>query len=239
MSILWMLVITCVVLQLSVFATTIFLHRTLTHRGLRLHPVVGNLMHLHIKLFTGIQPRQWVAVHRKHHHFSDKEGDPHSPHLEGLWTVLFGNAFMYRKEARNPATVNKYTPDYKEDWVDKIPFGAYGCFVGWALFILAFGWAWGSGLFVWQGITYILLNSAINSVCHMVGYKNFNNTATNVQWIAVITGGEGLHNNHHEHPSSARLSVLNKEFDPAWPLIWLMVRLGWADLNQASLAKAA
>jgi len=239
MSIVWMLLITCVILQISVFSTTIFLHRTLTHRGLRLHPVVSNLMHLHIKLFTGIQPRQWVAVHRKHHHFSDKEGDPHSPHLLGLWHVLFGNAFLYRKEANNPATLNKYTPDYKRDWVDGIPFGAYGSYVGWALFILAFGWAWGSALFVGQGVMYILLNSSINSVCHMLGYKNFDNTATNVQWIALITGGEGLHNNHHEFPSSARMSVLDREFDPAWPVIWLMVRFGLAELKQASLAKAA
>jgi len=239
MSILWMLLVTCVILQLSVLFTTIFLHRALTHRSLRLHPMVGAFMHLHLMLFTGIQPRQWVAVHRKHHHFSDKEGDPHSPHLLGLWKVLFGNAFLYRKEAKNTATINRYTPDYEDDLIDKLPFGAYGIFVGWILFIVLFGWAWGSALFLGQGVGYILLNSSINSVCHMIGYKNYSNTATNVQWVALITAGEGLHNNHHQFPTSARMSVRPREIDPAWPVIRLLVLLRLAELSQASLAKAA
>src|SRR5258708_6128020 len=104
MTLLWMIFITLVILQLSVLFTTILLHRCLTHRGLDLHPAVRNLMHLELALFTGIIPREWVAVHRKHHHFSDQEGDPHSPYIYGLWHVLFGNFFYYRKEKRNPAT---------------------------------------------------------------------------------------------------------------------------------------
>src|SRR5260370_40822126 len=78
MNLLWMTLITVGILQLSVLFTTIYLHRSQCHRGLDLHPFVGTLMHLHLALFTGITPREWVAVHRKHHHFSDKEGDPHS-----------------------------------------------------------------------------------------------------------------------------------------------------------------
>src|SRR6516162_5456567 len=105
MSLLWMFIITVVILQASVFVTTIYLHRAMCHRGLELHPVVANLMHLHLSLFTGIVPREWVAVHRKHHHFSDKEGDPHSPYLFGLWQVFLGNYFFYRCETRNAATV--------------------------------------------------------------------------------------------------------------------------------------
>src|SRR4051812_8953397 len=107
--------ITIIILQASVFTTTIYLHRSLTHRGLVLHPAVRFFMHLELVLFTGIAPRQWVAVHRKHHHFSDKEGDPHSPYIHGLWTVLFGNYFLYRKQARDIETVRKYTPDYVPD----------------------------------------------------------------------------------------------------------------------------
>ena len=108
MGILPMFLITIGILQVSVFVTTIYLHRAMCHRGLELHPVLANLMHLQLTLFTGIVPRQWVAVHRKHHHFSDEEGDPHSPYLYGMWTVLFGNYFMYRKEAKNPETIRKY-----------------------------------------------------------------------------------------------------------------------------------
>ena len=65
MSLLWMIAITLVILQMSVFCTTIYLHRTKTHKGLELNPVVGLLMHLELTLFTGVVPRQWAAVHRK------------------------------------------------------------------------------------------------------------------------------------------------------------------------------
>src|ERR1700733_9965047 len=103
MSMLWMVLITVGILQMSVFFTTIYLHRYLTHRGLELNPAIALFMHVELTLFTSIVPREWVAVHRKHHHFSDKEGDPHSPYLYGMWTVLFGNYFFYRRAARNPA----------------------------------------------------------------------------------------------------------------------------------------
>jgi fatty-acid desaturase len=118
MSLTWMAVITFVILQMSVFATTIYLQRSITHRGLQLHPIVAVLMHLELLLFTGIIPRQWAAVHRKHHHHSDEAGDPHSPRVLGMWTVLFGNYFLYKKQANNPATVRKYTPDYRPDVIE-------------------------------------------------------------------------------------------------------------------------
>src|SRR5215472_13440172 len=102
MSLLWMAIITLVVLQASVFFTTIYLHRCKTHRGLELHPAVALLMHLELTLFTGIVPRQWAAVHRKHHHFSDKEGDPHSPYLYGLWDRALRQLLHVPKGSEEP-----------------------------------------------------------------------------------------------------------------------------------------
>ncbi len=228
MSLLWMIVITLCILQMSVFFTTIYLHRCLTHRGLELHPAAAFFMHLELALFTGVVPREWVAVHRKHHHFSDKEGDPHSPHLLGLWHVLFGNYFYYRNEAKNDATIRKYTPDYKPDVLDRIPGLHYGLLGGAIIFMLMFGWKWGLIATVFHVIAYVLLNSMINSLCHMLGYKNFRNTATNLQWVALLTGGEGLHNNHHAYPTSARMNLRGREIDPAWPFIRLLQSLGLA-----------
>lgn len=240
MNPLWMMLIAFVVMKISVFCTTIYLHRALAHKSLTLHPVMTNLMHLHLMLFTGIVPREWVAVHRKHHHFSDEEGDPHSPYLRGLLKVLFFNAFYYTQEARTPETVNKYTRDYQNDLVDRVPPLRRGWFLGMAIFVLMFGWAWGIGLFIAQGIGYIFLNAMINSICHMIGYRNFDNKATNLQWVALITAGEGLHNNHHQYPSSATLALKKNEFDPAWPVIWLMERVGLAEVKRPQpLAKAA
>ena len=239
MSPLWMAIITAVVLQTSVFFTTIYLHRAKTHRGLELHPLVGLLMHLALSLFTGVVPRQWAAVHRKHHHFSDEAGDPHSPYIYGLWTVLFGNYFFYRKEASNPAVIRKYTPDWKQDWLDKLPGLEWAGFGGVLIFALLFGPWWGLAAWGTHAILYVLLNSAINSVCHMVGYRNFDNTATNLQWIALLTAGEGLHNNHHQFPTSARLSQRGWEFDPAWPVIRLLEVCGLAKVARLPIAKAA
>jgi stearoyl-CoA desaturase (delta-9 desaturase) len=229
-----MCAVTLGILQVSVFFTTIYLHRSLTHRALELHPVVAFLMHL-----AGVVPRRWIAVHRKHHHFSDEEGDPHSPYQYGLWKVLLGNHFYYIKEASNAATIRKYAPDYKEDLLDKLPFAAFGCLAGLGIFVLMFGVAWGGAAWVFHSVVFVLLVSTINSVCHMIGYRNYDNTATNLQWVALLTGGEGLHNNHHEYPTSARLSCRKWEIDPAWPAIRVLEKMGLAKVKRLPLAKAA
>ena len=209
MNLLLMAVITVVILQASVFVTTIYLHRFITHRGVILHPAVALVMHLELMLFTGIIPRQWAAVHRKHHHHSDEEGDPHSPRVFGMWTVLFGNYFMYKKETKNIATINKYTPDYTPDLLDRLPniVQNYSIFLGLGIFMLMFGVWWGLAAWAFHIVAYVLLNSSINSLCHMIGYRNFDNLATNIQFVALLTAGEGLHNNHHEYPSSARFGL--------------------------------
>ncbi len=239
MSVWMMFLITCAILQVSVFLTTIYLHRAQCHRGMDLHPVVANLMHLELSLFTGIVPREWVAVHRKHHHYSDREGDPHSPYLLGLWHVFFGNYFYYKKEIRNQATIRKYTPDYKPDLVDRLPGIRYGVLGGLAIFMLMFGWKWGLAAWAFHVVAYVLLNSSINSICHMIGYRNFENKATNVQFIALLTGGEGLHNNHHEYPSSAKFALRGREIDPAWFVIRTLEALGLASVKPEPVAKAA
>lgn len=239
LSLLWMCVITFAILQVSVLITTIYLHRSLTHRGLELHPAVATLMHLHLSLFTGVVPREWVAVHRKHHHFSDKEGDPHSPYIYGLWKVFFGNYFYYRNEARIESTVAKYAPDYRADWLDKLPLMHWAALGGLVIFAALFGWIAGPLAWVIHVVAYILLNSSINSVCHMIGYRNYENLATNLQSIAWLTGGEGLHNNHHEYPTSARFSLKPGEFDPAWPVIRMLELLHLAKVDRTPIAKAA
>jgi stearoyl-CoA desaturase (Delta-9 desaturase) len=241
MSIPMMFLITIGILQVSVLLTTIYLHRAMCHRGLEINPIVANLMHLQLSLFTGIVPRQWVAVHRKHHHFSDREGDPHSPYLLGLWHVFFGNFFYYKNEIRNEATIRKYTPDHKPDVIDRLPIfkHGYAAYLGLGIFMLMFGLLWGFAMWAFHGVAYILLNSSINSICHMIGYRNYDNLATNHQFIALLTGGEGLHNNHHEYPSSAKFALKAREIDPAWPVIWTLERLGLASVKEQPIARAA
>ena len=85
--------------ELATLITTIYLHRVLAHKAIKLHPAVTMFMRLGTWMLTSISPREWVAVHRKHHNFSDVEGDPHSPHIEGYWQIMIGNVYYYRREA--------------------------------------------------------------------------------------------------------------------------------------------
>ncbi len=225
-------------IQLSGLSTTIYLHRTMAHKGLRLHPAVARLMQLQLWVFTGLSTREWVAVHRKHHHFADEEGDPHSPVLKGLWNVLLLNAYYYSRESRDPVVLEKYTRDippsrleplFRRGWVGVV-LGAT-MFMG--IFRLFFGgWigpAAGLLTFVVQGIGYVSLNAVINGACHAVGYRNFNNTATNIRLVAWLSCGEGLHNNHHQYPSASKFSMRRGEFDPAWPVVRLLAKLSLAE----------
>lgn len=226
-----------VFMQLSTFATTIYLHRTMAHKGLRLNAAVALAARIELWLFTGIVVREWVAVHRKHHHFTDEEGDPHSPYLKGLWNVLLWNAIYYAREANKPDVLEKYTRDIPQRRIDfLLDRGWLGLGLGMAIFaggfsLLGHGWvAPVAGLvtFVVQGLAYIAMNAVINGACHAIGYKNFENTATNLRLVAWFSAGEGLHNNHHQYPASSKMSMARLrrlEFDPAWPVIWLLAKL--------------
>ena len=220
--------VAAILIQVAVFSTTIYLHRTATHRALVLHPAVAWMFRFALWLTTGISTREWVAVHRKHHAFTDEEGDPHSPLLMGFWSVQLGNVFHYVKEARNPEVVERYARDIKEDVWDRLFFnhGLTGLVIGIVSLCGILGIGWGLMAASIHGVMYIfVLSSSINGLCHAVGYKNFDNTATNLRLLALITGGEGLHNNHHGFPRSPKFSLRASELDPAWPIIRLLVLL--------------
>jgi len=224
------LAVTIVSMELSSYSTTIYLHRAMAHKGLKLNPVVAFLMQVQLWLMTGIVTREWVAVHRKHHHFTDEEGDPHSPYLKGLWNVLLWNAVYYAREANKPEVIDKYTRDIPHTPTESLmKHGSIGLATGLTVFMFAFwyfvpGWvglAVGASVFVVQGVAYIGLNAVINGACHVLGYRNFKNTATNIRIVALLSGGEGLHNNHHQYPAASKFSMNRRklEFDPAWIVI--------------------
>lgn len=214
--------------QVATFSTTIYLHRSATHGSLSLHPAVGWLFRFALWITTGLSTREWVAVHRKHHAFTDRDGDPHSPLQRGFWSVQLGNVFYYAREARNPETIEKYARDIKTDRWDRVLFdhGLVGPLVGTAALsaLIGVGWALlAAGL---HGLVYVFfLSSSINGLCHYRGYRTFDNTATNVRWLALVTGGEGLHNNHHGFPRSPKFSARPGELDPSWPIIQLLTSL--------------
>jgi stearoyl-CoA desaturase (Delta-9 desaturase) len=222
------LVVAAILIQTAVFSTTIYLHRTATHKALVLHPAVEWLFKFALWLTTGLSTREWVAVHRKHHAFTDEEGDPHSPALEGFWKVQLGNVFYYVREIKRTDVVERYARDIKDGWWDRHVFrhGLVGLLIGTVSLCFVIGlWA-GLIAAAIHAVTYVfVLSSSINGLCHHVGYKNFDNTATNLRFLALLTGGEGLHNNHHGYPRSPKFSFRRSEIDPAWPVIKLLVAL--------------
>jgi stearoyl-CoA desaturase (Delta-9 desaturase) len=236
-SLLIALVASAVVTQIAVLGTTIYLHRTATHMALTMNPAVEWMFKFSLWLTTGLSTKEWVAVHRKHHAFTDKEGDPHSPMLEGFWNVQLGNVYYYMREVKNTDVVARYARDIHEGWWDTQVFrrGILGLLVGTAILCvtLTFGFGLGIG---WgllaagvHAVMYVfVLSSSINGLCHHVGYKNFDNTATNICFLALLTGGEGLHNNHHGYPRSPKFSFKWSEIDPAWPFIKLLIALNLA-----------
>ncbi len=225
------LVAAAILIQVAVFSTTIFLHRTATHRALILHPAVAWAFRLALWITTGLATREWVAVHRKHHAFTDQEGDPHSPALMGFWSVQLGNVFHYVREAKKPEVLERYARDIEEDWWDRTFFnhGLFGPLAGTIALCLVIGLWWGLLAAGLHAVIYVfVLSSSINGLCHHVGYRNFDNTATNIRTLALLTGGEGLHNNHHGYPRSPKFSFRASEFDPAWPVIKLLIAVGLA-----------
>lgn len=219
------------VCQGALVLTTVFLHRTLSHRAITMSPGLRFTCRVLIWITTGIQPRQWVGVHRRHHAFTDVEGDPHSPFLEGFATVQIGNVVLYRKVARDGATVDRYAKDIPADRWDRVLFdhGLIGLGIGVGLLVLIFwgNWVLAAIAAVTHVVTYLALNSAVNAIGHTFGRRPFKGLATNSQWLAWLTVGEGLHSNHHAAPTSARLSMRRREIDPGWWFISTARRLRW------------
>jgi stearoyl-CoA desaturase (Delta-9 desaturase) len=215
-------VVTIVLTQVAVIATSVYLHRALAHRSLHLHPVSDVIFRIVLWLTTGQSRQEWVAVHRKHHTFTDREGDPHSPRLLGFWRVQLFNVAYYMREARNPATLETFAPDLRPDRLDRAIFshGLLGPGVGLSLLCALIGFWPGLIAGLTHAILYVfVIAPLINALGHWRGTKNFANTAYNWRVLAWITGGESLHNNHHAHPRSAKFSVRRWEFDPSWLVI--------------------
>lgn len=216
--------------QVGTFATTIYLHRALAHRSVRLSPGVAFAFRVVIWITTGLKPREWAAVHRRHHAFADVEGDPHSPKLLGWVRVQFANAYLYRQAARDGVTVPRYARDLPPDRWDRMLFdrGWLGLAILVSLLVVGLGPVWGVIAFLFHVVSYLLLNAAINAIAHTFGRQPYDGPGTNLRWLAWLTAGEGLHNNHHAAPTTAKLAFHRGEIDPAWPMIRVLRGLGWA-----------
>jgi stearoyl-CoA desaturase (delta-9 desaturase) len=223
------LVVGFVTAELAILATTVYLHRCMTHRALTMGPLTALPFRLVLWISTGIRPREWAGVHRRHHAALDTVDDPHSPLRRGFWRVQLFNIVMYHRAAHDTEQIDRYTRDIPRNRLDRYVFDreTIGPLVGLGLLCLVFGWQTGLLAGVFHLAFYVGLNGAVNAVGHTVGERPHANSATNGAILALLTAGEGLHNNHHAAPTAARFSSGRYEIDPAW---WLIRRLERAKL---------
>ena len=236
----WQLVIVTLVLtHITIVGVTVFLHRSQAHRGLDLHPAVMHFFRFWLWMTTGMVTKEWVAIHRKHHAKCEKEGDPHSPMLFGIWKVLFRGADLYRVEANNQETMAKFGHGTPSDWLEDNLYAKHslwGVLIMLAIDISLFG---AIGLTVWAvQMAWIPFWAAgvVNGIGHYWGYRNFNSpdTSTNVFPWGFIIGGEELHNNHHAHGTSAKFSTKWFEIDVGWGYISVLRVLGLAKIKKVA-----
>ena len=207
-------------------------HRLLTHRGYKVPKWLEYMLTIFATLALEGGPIFWVATHRIHHKYSDQEGDPHSP-VDGTWWSHMGWILTGKTMQRNSAELLPFVPELRQDrfhkWISRwhwVPITA--------LAVLLF--AVGGWRYVLWGIflrTVIGLHSTwlVNSATHMWGRQRFRtrDDSRNSLWVALLTFGEGWHNNHHAYPQSARHGMAWYEVDMNWYGIWVLrtLRLAW------------
>ncbi|MFC7220454.1 acyl-CoA desaturase [Streptomyces polyrhachis] len=230
---------------LGLHGVTIGFHRYFTHGSFKAKRPLRIALAIMGSMAVEGPVVRWVADHRKHHRFSDAEGDPHSPWkygesvpalMKGLWWAHI--AWMFDEEQTSQ---EKYAPDLVKDPAIRVISRQ---FLGWTIFSLALPavigglatWSWQGAVtaFFWASLVRVALlhhvTWSINSICHAVGKRPFKSRdrSGNVWWLAILSGGESWHNLHHSDPTSARHGVLRGQLDSSARIIRVFEKLGWA-----------
>jgi stearoyl-CoA desaturase (delta-9 desaturase) len=226
-------------IQLMFLGITLYLHRDQSHGGVILHPALRHCFRFWLWFSSGTVTREWVAVHRRHHAFADQAGDPHSPVIFGLRTVVLEGYELYKSATADAHILDYYGRGTPDDWLERNLYSRWPP-AGLILFILA-----ELALFGVPGIVMVAIHIAaqpffaggvINGIGHHFGYRSFEmpSTATNIVPWALLLGGEELHNNHHAFPRSARFAVQPWEIDIGWLWIRLFSAFGLARVRRVA-----
>jgi stearoyl-CoA desaturase (delta-9 desaturase) len=232
------LLITLIFTHLTIISVTLYLHRSQAHRGIEFHPVLSHFFRFWLWLTTGMTTKAWVAVHRKHHQNTDIEGEPHSPHVFGIWKLIFGGWHFYHLSSKDPNMVIKYGVGTPKDKMERFytRYHRVGFLLMLVIDLVLFGLP---GILIW-GIQMIWIPfwaaGFINGIGHWWGYRNGHTEdhSRNIVPWGVLIGGEELHNNHHLDPANPKLSRRWFEFDIGWFWFKLFEFFKLAKLRQQS-----
>jgi stearoyl-CoA desaturase (delta-9 desaturase) len=237
-------VIAIVMYAITGLGVTVGYHRYLTHRSFSAKRPVRIALAVAGSMALQASPIQWVADHRKHHRFSDREGDPHSPWRYGTNLKALTKGFVYSHVGWlydwEKTDEQRYAAELVADPDIAFISRTFALWVGVSLALPPlvgglWGWSWHTALtaFVWGSLVRIFLlhhvTFAINSVCHITGRRPFRtkDRSQNVWWLALLSFGESWHNFHHAEPTSARHGVRLLEIDTSAILIKVMEKLRW------------
>jgi stearoyl-CoA desaturase (Delta-9 desaturase) len=230
---------TFAMIQVMFLGVTLYLHRDQSHGGLTLHPGLRHFFRFWLWFSAATVTREWVAVHRRHHAFADRPGDPHSPVVFGLRRVLLQGYELYVAAAHDPVIVARYGRGTPDDWLERNLYGRFPT-LGLCVFIILQVVAFGVPAIAMLGVQLIaqplFAAGVINGLGHQLGYRSFEvpNSATNILPWGLLLGGEELHNNHHAFPASPRFSSQRWEIDIGWYFICLFRVLGLARVGNVA-----
>ncbi len=237
-------VIATVFYVVGILGVTVGYHRHFTHMSFKARPWLRVILAISGSLAVQGSVLAWVADHRRHHAFSDKEGDPHSPWRYGTSPVAVAKGFLWAHIGwlfdRQKSNYERFIPDLLADRAVRRVSKLFGLWVVVSLGLPALlggliTWSWTGALtgFFWGGLVRMgLLHHvtwSINSICHMVGQRPFRtrDRSRNFWPLAILSMGESWHNLHHADPTCARHGVLRGQVDISARVIWLFERLGW------------
>ena len=228
-----------IMVQITMMAVTLYLHRDQAHRSLDLHPLLRHFFRFWIWCTSGMLTREWVAIHRKHHAYCETEDDPHSPQVFGLKKVLLEGAELYKTEKKNSETLEKFGRGTPDDWLERniyLRFPHAGIVITVLADLLLFGVPGIIIIAVQMAAMPVFAAGVINGLGHYTGYRNFecDDAARNLVPWAFLIGGEELHNNHHAFPTSAKFSVRRWEFDIGWLYINIFRVFGLAKVRKVA-----
>lgn len=228
-----LLIYLLVATQITIFAVTLYLHRSMAHRAVDFHPVLAHFFRLWTWLTTSMITREWAAIHRKHHAKCETEEDPHSPQIKGIGNVFWRGVELYREARNDRASIEKYGKGCPDDWIERHLYTPHATMGPTVLLFVSFALFGFAGVAIWAiQMAWIPFWAAgvVNGLGHWWGYRNFEtaDTSTNLTPWGVWIGGEELHNNHHAFPSSAKFALRRFEFDIGWSALKLLEKVGLA-----------
>jgi stearoyl-CoA desaturase (delta-9 desaturase) len=230
---------------IGVLGITVGFHRHFTHKSFKAKTWLRVAMAITGSLAVQGNVLNWVADHRRHHAFSDKEGDPHSPWVFGTSPLAVAKGFFHAHMGwffeRDETNHKRFVPDLLSDTAIRRVSKTFGLWVAVSLLLpAAIGglvtWSWAGVLtgFFWGGLVRLAISNhvtwSINSICHMIGAQPFRSRdrSRNFWPLAILSMGESWHNLHHADPTCARHGVLPGQIDISARVIWMFEKLGWA-----------